>query len=181
GRLMAKERGFPILPSDSDDPAGVDRLEGGAINEFSRRLKKVRKSYRNGLNRLHGEAAPNGRYVFRLDRYALGTLLNQLDMEVHSILLEGGEERLWLFERFVSVAATRGTAQEFANLAQQSPAYRSGRGSLQEILRSEPHQRRMALTRSRVFEEMKGLSGQVKADMARVLTDGIGRGLNPLE
>ncbi|MDX7019109.1 phage head morphogenesis protein, partial [Klebsiella aerogenes] len=40
---------------------------------------------------------------------------------------------------------------------------------------------RMALVRARVFEEMKGLSGQVKADMARILTDGIARGLNPRE
>ena len=39
----------------------------------------------------------------------------------------------------------------------------------------------MALVRARVFEEMKGLSGQVKADMARILTDGIARGLNPRE
>ncbi|HGN2032664.1 TPA: phage minor head protein, partial [Proteus mirabilis] len=46
---------------------------------------------------------------------------------------------------------------------------------------SEPYQLRMALVRARVFEEMKGLSGQVKADMARILTDGIARGLNPRE
>lgn len=178
---MAKEQRPAILPSDPQDPAGVDRLERGAINEFGRRLKRVQKSYRNGLNRIPGEAAPNGRYTFLLDSHTLRTLLNQLDMEVDSILLEGGEDRLWFFDSYVSVAATRGTAQEFANLAQQSPAYRSGRGSLQEILRSEPYQRRMVLTRARVFEEMKGLSGQVKADMARVLTDGIGRGLNPLQ
>ncbi|EPG2644149.1 phage minor head protein, partial [Providencia stuartii] len=49
------------------------------------------------------------------------------------------------------------------------------------ILLSEPYQLRMALVRARVFEEMKGLSAQVKADMARILTDGIARGLNPRE
>ena len=37
----------------------------------------------------------------------------------------------------------------------------------------------MALVHARVFEEMKGLTADVKRDMARVLTDGVGRGLNP--
>ena len=39
----------------------------------------------------------------------------------------------------------------------------------------------MALVNARMFEEMKGLSAEVKRDMARVLTEGIGRGLNPRE
>ncbi|MEN1479318.1 phage minor head protein, partial [Pseudomonas aeruginosa] len=39
----------------------------------------------------------------------------------------------------------------------------------------------MALLRAREFEEMKGLSGQVKADMARILAEGMGRGKNPRE
>jgi hypothetical protein len=32
----------------------------------------------------------------------------------------------------------------------------------------------MALVHARVFEEMKGLTADVKRDMARVLTDGVG-------
>ena len=79
----------------------------------------------------------------------------------------------------MGVAYQRGTAQEFANLGQQSPAYKAGRDSLQALLRSEPYQARLSLVRARQFEEMKGLSGQVKADMSRILSDGIGRGLNP--
>ncbi|WP_313124864.1 phage minor head protein, partial [Pseudescherichia sp.] len=35
------------------------------------------------------------------------------------------------------------------------------------------------LVRTRVFEEMKNLSARTKSDMARILTDGIGRGQNP--
>lgn len=38
---------------------------------------------------------------------------------------------------------------------------------------------KLSLVRARQFEEMKGLSGQVKADMPRILSDGMGRGLNP--
>ncbi|EJO9495211.1 minor capsid protein, partial [Cronobacter sakazakii] len=45
----------------------------------------------------------------------------------------------------------------------------------------EAYQSRLILVRAREFEEMKGLSNQIKADLSRVLTDGIGRGLNPRE
>ncbi|EAC0203679.1 phage head morphogenesis protein, partial [Salmonella enterica subsp. enterica serovar Schwarzengrund] len=41
--------------------------------------------------------------------------------------------------------------------------------------------RRLILVRARTFEEMKNFSATVKADMARILTDGLGRGQNPLE
>jgi len=149
------------------------------MRDFDRRMRRVAKAYRQALERIPAAPVVNRRYTFDLDRVLLDSLLAQLSMEVDSILLEGGSQSIWLFEAYIDVAATRGTAQAFANLAQQSPAYRAGRESLQAVLRSEPYQRRMALVRARVFEEMNGLSGQVKADMARVLTDGIGRGLNP--
>lgn len=59
--------------------------------------------------------------------------------------------------------------------------YAAGRESLASILASDQYQQRMALVHARVFEEMKGLTADVKRDMARVLTDGVGRGLNPLD
>lgn len=151
------------------------------MNEGVRKVRKVNRAYREALKRIPAERVTGRKYTFRLDAHMLRATLDQMDLEVEAILLEGGESGLWLFERYVSAASTRGTAQQFANLAQQSDAYKSGRVSLHEILRSEPHQRRMMLTRARVFEEMKGLSGQVKADMGRILTDGIGRGSNPLD
>lgn len=169
----------PILPSNPADPTGADRLERGAMRQLNRRIKSVAKEYTNAVARVPVEPIGENRYVYRLDAALIRTLLEQLDLEVEATLLEGGPDELWLFEQYVKVASIRGTAQEFANLAQQSPAYRSGRESLQAILRSEPHRLRMALTRARVFEEMELLSQSVKANMARILTDGIGRGLNP--
>nr|WP_269430901.1 phage minor head protein [Moellerella wisconsensis] len=100
---------------------------------------------------------------------------------VDEVLLQGGEFNNFFFNEYVSTAYERGTAQEYANLAQQSTAYAATQQSVATILLSEPYQLRMALVRARVFEEMKGLSAQVKADMARILTDGIARGLSPRE
>ncbi|AZV93582.1 phage head morphogenesis protein [Bordetella sp. J329] len=177
---MATKTRPPILPSDPRDPTGVDRLERGAMREFSKRMRRVRWAYIDALSQIPVEPAVNRRYSFQLDQYLLQSLLVNLDIEVDSILFGGDTSNgTWLFEAYVGVAYQRGTAQEFANLAQQSPAYNAGRESLANVIQSEPYRRRIALVRARVFEEMKGLSAGVKADMSRVLTDGVGRGLNP--
>lgn len=169
----------PILPSSQADPTGVDRLERGAMKDFDRRMRRIRTGYIEALARIPAEPAVNKRYTFRLDQALLSSIFADTDRLVDEILLEGGERNLWFFESYVGVAYQRGTAQEYANLGQQSPAYKAGRDSLQALLRSEPYQARLSLLRARQFEEMKGLSGQVKADMSRILSDGMGRGLNP--
>lgn len=169
----------PILPSSQADPTGIDRLERGAMKDFDRRMRRIRTGYVEALARIPAEPAVNKRYTFRLDQALLSSIFADTDRLVDEILLEGGERNLWFFESYVGVAYQRGTAQEYANLGQQSPAYKAGRDSLQALLRSEPYQARLSLLRARQFEEMKGLSGRVKADMSRILSDGMGRGLNP--
>ncbi|WAI83203.1 MULTISPECIES: phage minor head protein [Achromobacter] len=149
------------------------------MKDFDRRMRRIRNGYVEALGRIPAEPVVNKSYTFRLDQALLSSIFADTDRLVDEILLEGGERNLWLFESYVGVAYQRGTAQEFANLGQQSPAYKAGRDSLQALLRSEPYQARLSLVRARQFEEMKGLSGQVKADMSRILSDGIGRGLNP--
>lgn len=175
-RTMARA---PILPSSSSDPTGVDKLERGAINDFSRRIRKIRRAYIEAINRFAPEPVVNKAYTFRIDRDLLRTVIGDLDRFVDGVILQGGESQLWFFEIYVGVAYQRGTAQEFANLSQQSPAYKAGTQSLSQLLTSEPYQRRLSLINAREFEEMKGLGGGIKADMTRVLSDGMARGLNP--
>lgn len=169
----------PILPSSRADPTGVDRLERGAINELTRRIKRARDVYVEVLNRIPSSPVVNQRYEFRLDPERLMLMLNAAGADVDAILLEGGESGVWFFKGYVEVAARRGVAQQFANLARQSPAYAAGRRSLAEVLSSEPHRRRMALLAAREFEEMKGLSAGVRTTMSRTLTEGMARGKNP--
>lgn len=147
--------------------------------DFKRRLRRVLGVYRAALARIPASPVVNKRYEFRLDQFLLRALLSQVDLEVESILLEGGDSGLWFMGAYVEVATQRGAAQAQANLARQSPVYKAGRTSVAEIMRSEPYQRRITLTRARVFEEMKGFTAQTRASMSRALTDGIGRGLSP--
>lgn len=157
------------------------------MRQFRARIRKATKAYKSALDRVpaspvvNRSAATGTRYEFRLDPFLLSALLNEAAAVVDRELLEGGEQNVWFAEAYVGVAYQRGTAQAFANLSHQSPSYLAGRESLVRLMGSDPYRRRMALVRAREFEEMKGLAGQVKANMSRVLTDGIGRGLNPRE
>ncbi|EJG2193394.1 phage head morphogenesis protein [Klebsiella oxytoca] len=178
--MATKKTKPPILPRNYQDPTGADALERRAMNDFARRMNKIGKAYKSALDKIPSSLAVNARYEYQLNPTILSIILNDASYLVDQVLLEGGDYDLWFYE-YVDLAAEKGTGQAYANLSQQSPVYAAGRESLSAILISEPYQRRMALVNARIFEEMKGLSAEVKRDMARVLTDGIGRGLNPRE
>lgn len=178
---MKKTPKPPILPGNPKDPTGVDRLERSAMKDFARRIKKIGNAYAAALERIPTSLAVNAKYEYQLDPLLLNMILNDASLLVDSVLLEGDQNNLWLTEGYIEPAATRGTAHAYANLSQQSAVYAASRESFQALLLSAPYQRRLSLVYARVFEEMKGFTAEIKRDMARVLTDGVGRGLNPRE
>lgn len=177
----------PILPRNPRDPSGTDPLEGKARRDFNRRYRKIRQVFLDLLETLPKAPAQsalvvNRRYTYRIDGAMLSVLLDRASQLVDDLLLEGGLTDLWFFRAYVGVAYTRGTIQEFANLARQSETYITSRGDrAANLLSSDAYLRRMQLLAAREFEEMKGLSGETTANMSRILTDGIGRGKNPRE
>lgn len=178
---MKKTPKPPILPGNPKDPTGVDRLERSAMKDFARRMKKIGNAYADSLERIPTSLAVNAKYEYLLDPMLLNMILNDASLLVDSVLLEGDQNNLWLTEGYIEPAVTRGAAQAYANLSQQSAVYAASRESFQALLLSAPYQRRLSLVYARVFEEMKGFTAEIKRDMARVLTDGVGRGLNPRE
>lgn len=178
--MVAKKTKPPILPRNYQDPTGADALERRAIKDFARRMNKIGKAYKSALDKIPSSLAVNARYEYQLNPTLLSIILSDASYLVDQVLLEGGDYDLWFYE-YIDLASEKGAGQSFYNLSQQSPVYAAGRESLASILASDPYQQRMALVHARVFEEMKGLTAEVKRDMSRVLTDGVGRGLNPRE
>lgn len=177
---MAKPRA-PKLPSNHADPAGIDPLERGAMAQFEKRLRACAKAYVDGLVRIPASPAVNAKYSFDLNQTLLEMVLSAASLSVDDILLEGGADNLWFTQAYGEIAYQRGTAQQRANLAQQSAAYAAERRNLATIINTQEYRLRIGLIKARQFEEIKGLAADVKADMSRVLTDGLARGLNPLE
>ncbi|EPB6870530.1 hypothetical protein ACRRLO_003879 [Enterobacter asburiae] len=141
------------------------------MSEFARRMKRIGKAYNDILERIPVSPSVNQRYTFDLDSTQLSMLLSNASLLVDEILGADNETGFWFWADYVNPAYQRGTAQEFANLAQQSAVYAAGQESVSAILLSEPYRRRLILVRARTFEEMKNLSADVKADMARILAD----------
>lgn len=169
----------PVITGTPADPTALDALVRRAMQDMRARLQRIKRGYIAAIDAFKPSFTINARYSYDLNAALLQSVLQGLDTLVDSELLEGGQNQLWFFENYVQPAYERGTAQQYMNLSRQSPTYSAVRESLAALVRSEPYQRRLLLVRAREFEEMKGLSGQVKADMSRVLTDGLARGLGP--
>ncbi|AXF52977.1 MAG: hypothetical protein [Caudoviricetes sp.] len=174
---------YPILPTDPRDPEGTNGPVSRAEKEFRRRIKQCVKLYVDVIDRFPRQVIQVNaeRYVYQLDQGVLKSLLESIGWLVDEIMQEGGEPNLWFWTDFVKPAYERGTAKAIKNIARQSPAYRAERATLADVITLEPYQRRLILLRAREFEEMKHLTSSIKADMARILTDGMARGRNPLD
>lgn len=173
----------PILPTNLHDPEGTNAPVKKASKDFNKRLREVVELYIGKLEQIPATVfvTNSERYAYQLDNGLLQSLLQSLDWLVDEILLEGGEPNLWFWSAYVQPAYERGTAKTVRNLARQSPAYKAERATLRDVMQTDAYSRRLILIRAREFEEMKGFTATVKGDLARVLTDGIARGRNPLE
>lgn len=173
----------PILPTNLHDPEGTNAPVKKASKDLNKRLREVVELYIGELEQIPATVFVTNaeRYAYQLDNGLLQSLLQSLDWLVDEILLEGGEPNLWFWSAYVQPAYERGTAKTVRNLARQSPAYKAERATLRDVMQTDAYSRRLILIRAREFEEMKGFTATVKGDMARVLTDGIARGRNPLE
>lgn len=168
-----------ILPPRPHDPTGLDRVERGAINEFARRFTHIGKEYAKLIDRIPSQPVVNRRYIFDVDQDLIASLLAQGDLFIDSILLEGGEYGLWFYADYVEKAYVTGLMSEWRNLAHQSEVYAAAAPSPQALLHQAAVRHRMGLVQARQFELMKGVTGRIKADLARVLTEGIANGKNP--
>lgn len=169
----------PILPRSATDPTGQDARIRAASRDMRARVRKALKAYREALDQIPYVPIVNARYGFRVDPLLLDNLLRNAGIAVDDLFLEGGPQNVWIMDAYVKPAYQQGTAQSFANISAQVGTYRAANPSMQSLMVQEAYATRVALVAAREFEEMKGISGQIKADMARILTDGVGRGQNP--
>ena len=170
-----------IMPSNTEDPTMTGKLRSGAIKRFKACLKKVADPYIAILDRMQYSLAVNKKYTFQIYIDELHDLLEDASDMIDEIFELTDPENFWFWQEYVKVAYQRGTSQEYANLANQSVTYSRAYPEVSAVLTSQTYRTRLALVRTRVFEEMRGLTAQIKKDMARRLTEGMARGLNPLE
>lgn len=195
--------GTPIIPRSKVDPTQSAKsvskmfqdIEGRYL-DIKRRLKVLFDQRLTGRQReANGEqsclmcnnegAEPSlyqvnaGTYVYDMTAAQLADLLQIVQTILDDALLDGGSQNLWALD-YVAAEYERGTQQAYTNLSVQSPVYAS-QTTLQQLLSSPEYQNQIASAYISTYSDWKGISDTARADLASVIADAIGRGINPRE
>lgn len=120
-----------------------------------------------------------GTYIYDMTAAQLADLLQRVQLILDDALLEGGSQNLWALE-YVVAEYERGTHQAFTNLSVQSPVY-AQQTTLAQLLSTPTYQNQIAAAYVSTYSEWKGISDTARADLANVISDAVGRGINPRE
>lgn len=120
-----------------------------------------------------------GTYIYDMTAAQLADLLQVVQTILDDHLLEGGSTNLWAFD-YVAEEYQRGTLNAYTNLSVQSPIYAS-QTTLQQLLSTPAYQNQVASAFVSTYGDWKLESDKARGDLANVIADSIGRGVNPRE
>lgn len=120
-----------------------------------------------------------GKFIYDMNAAELASLLQIVQTILDDALLDGGSQNLWALE-YVAAEYERGTLNAYTNLSVQSPVYAS-QTTLMQLLSSPAYQNKIASAYISTYSDWKGISDTARADLANVIADSIGRGVNPRE
>lgn len=195
--------GTPIIPRSKVDPTQSAKPVSRMFQDIEGRYLDIKRSLKvlfdqrlTGQQReVNGErswllcnnegAEPSlyqvnaGTYVYDMTAAQLADLLQIVQTILDDALLDGGSQNLWALD-YVAAEYERGTQQAYTNLSVQSPVYAS-QTTLQQLLSSPAYQNQIASAYISTYSDWKGISDTARADLANVIADAIGRGINPRE
>lgn len=120
-----------------------------------------------------------GTYIYDMTAAQLADLLQAVQTILDDHLLEGGSQNLWAFD-YVAEEYQRGTLNAYTNLSVQSPIYAS-QTTLQQLLSTPAYQNQVASAFVSTYSDWKLESDKARGDLANIIADSIGRGINPRE
>lgn len=202
--MTAKTRiGTPIIPRNKADPTQSARQVGRMYRDIESRYLDIKRNLRllfdqrltgrdresnseRGFILCNNEDGPAtlyqvnaGTYIYDMSAPQLADLLQRVQRILDDYLLEGGSNSLWAFQ-YVAAEYERGTQQAFTNLSVQSPIYEQ-QTTLQQLLSSAAYQNQVAAAYVSTYSDWLLESDRARGDLANVISDAIGRGINPRE
>lgn len=190
--------GTPIIPRNKADPTQSYRAVNKMYRDIEERYLGIKTSLKQlfdlrltGRERegnaqasfaVHGDTIYQvnaATYIYDMTAQQLADLLERVQLILDDYLLEGGSQNLWAFA-YVSDEYQRGTLNAFTNLSVQSPVYAS-QTTLSALLSSPAYQNQIAAAYVSTYSDWVGVSDKTRADLANVISDAIGRGVNPKE
>lgn len=195
--------GSPIIPRNKADPTQSYRAVNRMYRDIEQRYYDIKVALKQLFDmRLTGrERASNsmygyilarngnhpdtlyqvnaGTYIYDMTAAQLADLLQVVQAILDDHLLEGGIQNLWALD-YVAVECQRGTLNAYTNLSVQSPIYAS-QTTLQQLLSSPAYQNQIASAFVSTYSDWKLESDKTRGDLANIIADSIGRGVNPRE
>lgn len=195
--------GTPIVPRNKSDPTQSARQVSRMFRDIEERYLTIKRQLKEAFDqRLTGRqreangekswmvcnndvAEPSlyqvnaGTYIYDMTAAQLADLFQIVQAILDGSLLDGGSQNLWALG-YVAAEYERGTLNAFTNLSVQSPAYAS-QTTLPQLLSSPAYQNQIAAAYVSTYSDWKGISDTARADLANVIADSIGRGVNPRE
>jgi len=187
----------PIIPRNKTDPTQSAKSVNRMFNDIEHRYYQIKVRLKEELDRrLRGrESAVNTKsyavhgatiyqvnassYIYDMTATQLADLLQVVQTILDEYLLEGNSDNLWALS-YVSDEYQRGTQAAYTNLSVQSATYAS-QTTLSSLLGSPAYQNQIAAAFVSTYSDWKGISDKARADLANVIADAIGRGINPRE
>lgn len=186
----------PVIPRNKADPTQSARQVGRMYRDIESRYYQIKLALRqllderlsgseragNASHAVHGDVIYQvnaGTYIYDMTAAQLADLLQRVQLILDDHLLDGGSQNLWALG-YVAAEYERGTRQAFNNLSVQSPIYEQ-QTTLAQLLSSPAYQNQIAAAYVSTYSDWKGISDAARADLANVVSDSIGRGVNSRE
>lgn len=187
----------PVIPRNKADPTQSARpvnrmfrdIEGRyyrikvALKQlFDEKLTGRERASNQQSHAVHGNIIYQvnaGAYIYDMTATQLADLLQRMQIILDDALLEGGSNNLWALT-YVSGEYERGTHQAYTNLSVQSPIYEQ-QTTLAQLLSSPAYQNQVAAAYVSTYSDWLLESDRARGDLANVISDAIGRGINPRE
>ncbi len=190
--------GTPIVPRNKADPTQSYRAVNKMYRDIEERylgiktdLKQLLDARLTGRERegnaqssfaVHGDIIYQvnaATYIYDMTAQQLAYLLERMQVILDDHLLGGLGQDMWALA-YVAEEYQRGTLNAFTNLSVQSPVYAS-QTTLSQLLSSPAYQNQIAAAYVSTYSDWLGISDKARADLANVISDAIGRGVNPKE
>ena len=201
--MATQQAKMPLLPRNQKDPTQSSKAVNRMQRDIEERYYGIKKDladyiipYLTGLetqtNAQRGAMVCNNEgadpslywvtvnaYSYDLDAMQLANLFTRIQQILDDWLLEGGPTQIWSGE-YVAQEYQRGTQYAFTNLSSQSDVY-AQQTTLSQLLFSQPYQTRIGIAYAQTYSDWKGLSDTARSDLTNVISDAVGRGINPRE
>lgn len=120
-----------------------------------------------------------GTFIYDMSAQQLADLLQVIQTILDDYLLAGNGQDIWALQ-YIADEYQRGTLNAYTNLSVQSPLYAS-QTTLSALLSSPAYQNQVAAAFVSTYSDWKGISDAARSDLANIVADAIGRGVNPRE